>query len=510
LKSLNTSNNFNIEISTIAKGAGIVYFGTFLGIGLKYVFELLVARNLGPRLFGIFFLGFSIFKILERISTVGLHNGVLRYVSIFRSIGDTARIKGTILLSLKIVMAFGLLIFILIALFSPQISTDVFDKPELSSILPLFAAVVVFSVITEIFVYSTLAFQITKYKVLVRMIFEPGARILLVLVTFLLGWKLLGAVYAFCISIIAGMGLAFLCLSRQFPAFNQSRLRPIYETKDILKFSWPLFFVGFFNIALVQINTLLLGYFRESAEIGIYGAAFRTAFLIPIGLESFNTIFAPIISDLYEKKELRKLESLFKIATKWIFTISLPLSLYLVFYAKPILQIWGKDYADGSICLVILAVGQLINCSVGSVGYMITMIGRSKINLANMSGILIMNIVLNLLLIPRYGIIGAAISVTASLALINIIRLVEVMIILKIHPYRWDFFKPLLAGGVTAFVAYIIKSVDLDFQNYLISLVSGLFVFLLVYAGSLLFLGIEKEDKYILEKVKKAIAGRKT
>lgn len=509
LKSLNEPNNFSTEISTIAKGAGIVYIGTFLGIGLKYFFELLIARNLGAKLFGIFFLGFSIFKVLERISTLGLHNGILRYVSIFRSTGDKARIKGTILLSLKIVTVFGILIFILITVFSPSISTTVFDKPELSQILPLFAAVVVFSVITEIFVYSTLAFQVTKYKVIVRMLFEPGSRILLVVITFLLGWKLLGAVYAFSISIVAGMGMAFLCLSRVFPGFNQKSLIPVYETKSILKFSWPLFFVGFFNIALVQINTLILGYFRAASEVGIYGAAFRTAFLIPIGLESFNAIFAPIISDLYEKKESRKLGDLFKIATKWIFTISLPISLFLVIYAKPILQIWGKAYVDGSICLIILCIGQLINCSVGSVGYMITMIGKSKINLANMSAILLVNIALNLLLIPRLGIIGAAVSVTASLVLINIIRLAEVFFILKIHPYRVDFFKPLLAGGIAVLITHFIKSIGLFFSNNLLYLASGFVIFLLAYAGSLLIMGIEKEDRYILHKIKKSITGRK-
>jgi len=510
LETANKPDSFNIEITTIAKGAGIVYFGTFLGIGLKYVFELLIARNLGPALFGIFFLGFSIFKVLERISTVGLHNGVLRYVSIFKSVGDKARIKGTILLSLKIVTAFGLLIFIVMTIFSPKISINIFNKSDLSSILPLFAAVVIFSVITEIFIYSTLAFQTTKYKVLVRMIFEPAARILLVIIAFLMGWKFLGAVFAFGISLIAGMGLAFLCLSRLFPAFNQKSLKPIYETKDILNFSWPLFFVGFFNIALVQINTLLLGYFREAPEVGIYGAAFRTAFLIPISLESVNAIFAPIISELYSKKEIQKLENLFKVATKWIFTISFPLFLYLVFYAESILRIWGKEYAIGSICLVILCVGQLINCSVGSVGYIITMIGRSKINLANIAAILLFNIIMNIILIPKYGIIGAAISVTASLVLINIIRLMEVFIILKIHPYRWDFVKPLFAGGVAILMVFVTKLFDLNFKNSLLSLVLGFLLFLFVYSGSLFLSGIEKEDRFILDKVKKSITRRKT
>jgi O-antigen/teichoic acid export membrane protein len=374
----------------------------------------------------------------------------------------------------------------------------------------MFAAVMIFSVVTEIFIFSTLAFQTTKYKTAIRMIFEPGMRILLVIFAFLIGLNLLGAVYAFGLSLIAGMCVAYLSLSKLFPAFNQTSVKPIYETKDILRFSWPLFFVGFFNIALIQINTLLLGYFREAPEVGIYGAAFRTAFLIPISLESINAIFAPIISELYINKDFKKLKNLFKITTKWIFTISFPLFLFLVYFAEPILRIWGKDYTKGTICLIILCIGQLINSAVGSVGYMITMIGRSKINLANISGILVLNVFLNLILIPRYGIVGAAISVTASLVLINIVRLIEVFVILKTHPYRWDFLKPLIAGGVTISLVYGAKLLDLNFINSLLSLVLGFIMFVVIYSGILLLLGMEEEDKFVLEKVKMSITRKKT
>ena len=247
------------EISTLAKGASIAFFGTILGTGLKYFFELIVARNLGADLFGIFFLGFTIYKILERVGSLGLPLGVLRYVSIFRSNGDNERIKGTILQSLFIVSVSGVIIAATIILLSPKISVGIFHASSLTPVLTIFALVFVFSGLTEILTYSTLAFQTTKYKVLVRMIFEPGVRIILIVGVFALGWKLLGVTGAFGISIILGTILALLLLIRLFPQLIAKETKPIYETRRLLDFSWPLFFVGFFNLMIFQITTLMLG-----------------------------------------------------------------------------------------------------------------------------------------------------------------------------------------------------------------------------------------------------------
>ena len=142
------------EITTIAKGAGIGFIGTIIGTGLKYLFELIIARNLGARLFGVFFLGFTIFKLLERVSTLGLHNGVLRYVSLFRGVGDKERMKGTILLSFKIVFIVGTAIAFLMIVFSQSISKNIFHQSHLSLVLKIVAIGVIFTAVTEISVFS--------------------------------------------------------------------------------------------------------------------------------------------------------------------------------------------------------------------------------------------------------------------------------------------------------------------------------------------------------------------
>ena len=125
----------NLEITVIAKGAGLFFIGSIIGTGLRYFFELIVARNLGPELFGLFFLGLSVLKITEIISTLGLHRGALRYIALFKGEGDEERTKGTIILAIKIVIIVGFAVSLLVILLSNFAAVHLFQKIELVKVI---------------------------------------------------------------------------------------------------------------------------------------------------------------------------------------------------------------------------------------------------------------------------------------------------------------------------------------------------------------------------------------
>jgi len=503
----NTPNRERLQsdISSIARGAGIVFSGTVAGVGFKYLFELAVARSLGPGLFGIFFFGFSLFKIMERITTLGLNNGVLRFVSLYRGERDESRVKGTIVLGLGVTCAAGSILTVVFLFGSGQIFNHFFPESDLSVVLVIFALGIVFTGLTEILVFATQAFQIMEYKVLVRRILEPGTSLVLFVGFLLLGWKVLGAVSSFVLSIILGTVLAFFFAKKVIPYLTTQTPRAIFETRQILSFSWPLFFVGFFDVINIHINTVMLGHFQAAQDVGIYGAIWRTAFLAPIILESFNAIFAPIISDLYNRKELIRLRSLFKTVTKWVVTISLPVTILSIFFGREILSLWGQEYVMFHTSLIIICLAQFVNCSTGSVGFVIMMSGRSKINLANNALGFILTVILNLLLIPRFGILGAAVSMAVVIATINILRVAEVLVLLKIHPFRIDFFKPILAGGFSCVILFFSAGVIHERTHPIVAVAAGTLLFLAFYAGGLLVLGLGEEDKVIWAKIKERL-----
>jgi O-antigen/teichoic acid export membrane protein len=235
-------------------------------------------------------------------------------------------------------------------------------------------------------------------------------------VIFLLGYSLYGTIFVFLISTIIGLILAFLYLKKIFPDLINKDVNAIFEPKKIMGFSWPLLLADFFGLIVIWMNILMIGYFKDTHEVGIYSAAHRTALLVQVILLSFNAIFSPIIADLYNKKDSEKLERLFKIVTKWILSLSLPLCLLTILLAPEILSLFGKDFVIGASCLIVLSLSQLVNSIFGSAGFLIMMAGKSRINLVNNMIAAILNICLNLYFIPRYGITGAAISLLITIA----------------------------------------------------------------------------------------------
>jgi O-antigen/teichoic acid export membrane protein len=490
------------DISDIAKGAGIVFLGTTLGTILKYIFELIVARNLGTNLFGLFFLGLAFLKVGEIISTLGLHRGVLRYIALFRGEGDIRRTKGTIILSLRIAIIVGIVICILIIFFSSFISENIFKKAELAPVLKMFSLIIPFTTLTTILVFSSQGFKIMKYRVYVREIFEPTIRIIGVVVIFLLGYRLFGTIFVFNISIVIGLFLAFFYLKKIFPELIHKNTASTFETKKILGFSWPLLLADFFGLIVIWMNILMIGYFKDSHEVGVYSAAHRTALMVQVILLSFNAIFSPIIADLYNKKDTKKLERLFKIVTKWILSLSLPVCILSILLAPEILSLFGKDFIVGASCLIVLSLSQLVNSIFGSAGFLIMMAGKSRINLFNNMIAAILNICLNLYLIPRYGITGAAISLLITIAVTNALRFVEVFLLFKFHPFKSDFYKPLLAAGGSTILAYLGKAYIFRMNEPILELLAVSAVFLIIYILISLALGIEEEDKIVLDKIK--------
>lgn len=491
------------EITATAKGAGIVFFGTVAGSFLRYLFQIIVARHLGTDLFGLFFVGLAVYNVGSMVAELGLPSGTVRYVAIYEGENDRRRVKGTIVASTRLAALSGILVGALIFFFSNPLSKYLFHTESLSIVLKLFALVIPFRNLTSIFISSSQGFKILSHKVKIREALEPSVRIAGAIVFFIFGWMLKGVILAYLISSVLGAICAFYFLRKIFPEISIKAFEPTMETRKLLNFSWPLLFIQFFGLVMLWTDTLMLAYFTTAQDVGIYSAAQRTALLGSIIIVSFVSIFSPVISDLYNKKKTESSESYLKAVTKWVFTLSLPINLLLIFSAKPILSIFGAQFVEGSVCLVILCVGWIIYSSVSVAGQMIVMTGKQKLQLINMIGVLTVNIVLNLLLIPKFQIQGAAAATSISLVLFSILETVEILLIFKITPYRKDLLKPLFAGSVALMALFAISnSTLLVSKGELVSLVINSAIFFALYALIISLTGLQEEDKYLLNKIK--------
>ncbi|MEC4676581.1 MAG: flippase [Nitrospirota bacterium] len=493
---------FEKELSKVAKNAGYGGIGILVSSVIAYFSSALVARVIGAELYGVFILASTVLGVGGLFAMFGLNQGLLRYVSMYFSKHDPARMKGSIIFSLRATFIGSLFVGIVIFLLSPVMSEEIFHKPELSVALKVLVAGLPFSTLAGMYLTALQGLQLIKFRVLAEKILQPLFRVLLLVVLFLSGLRLFGVLWATVVSQAAGFAMAFYFFRKNSHHYISRSTQAIFENRRILNFSIPLFFDAFFYTVIGTIDILMLGYFLPSSEVGIYAVALKVGLLVLLPLTAFNMIFAPMISNLYNRNEKEVLERLFKTVTKWIFTISFGLFLVITLFSRPILNIFGRDFIAGNLVLVILALGRLIDAAAGSVGYILVMTGRPKINLVNTLTLCVVTITLNLLLIPRYGITGAAVGTAFSIIFINILRLFEVYYLERIHPYKKTFLKPVVSGILSAVMVFTLGR----FFPYEESIFLSLAYILLFFVSYTIFLRLfilDDEDKYIINLIGK-------
>jgi O-antigen/teichoic acid export membrane protein len=272
---------------------------------------------------------------------------------------------------------------------------------------------------------------------------------------------------------------------------------PLTEKKKLWEFSLPMLFIQIFNSTIRLVPIFIMGVYLPTSDIGIFNICLKIALIVSFSLEAFYMIFAPVISELFSKNDLLMVENLYKTVTKWIFTFSLVVFFIIVLFPYSLLIVFGAEFITGTGILIIMAAGELINASVGLVGIVIMMSGRPKIILYNSILSFLIVSLLCVVLIPRYGAVGAALSVAVTVALINIIRLVELYWFEKIHPFKKSYFKPLISGFVSFIITYFIFA-QLGLALYFELCIGSLF-FLIVFVLCNWILRLDEEDKYILK-----------
>jgi O-antigen/teichoic acid export membrane protein len=484
-----------IELNRVAGGALVFFSGIVSGGALQYLYHIVLARYLGTEALGLFVLGLTIVSIGSAFSRMGLDNGILRFVSIYRGSGDDARVRGTIIQALSFAAVSSLVIGILIFVFSDNIAAIVFKKPDLSSTVRVLSVSIPFFTLMTLALTVCQAFYIAKYTTLVQSLLMPGINIIIVLVLFNLGMRVEGAVIGYFSACFIAFIIAFYFMNRVSSILTGMTIT-VYEPRKLLMYSFPLLGVTFLDYIVVWTDTLMVGFFRTSSEVGLYSAAVKTSMLLVFILVSFNFIFAPVISDLHNRKEMRDLEIMFKTITRWSFTCAFPLFLMMVIWGDAIMGLFGSEFILAVTPLVILSIGQLINLSTGSVGTMLIMTGRTVLPLINSIVAFILNVIFNYVLIPKYGIVGAAYATSISLTIFNLLRLIEVVILFRMHPYSLSYIKPIIAGISSVGIVSVLTTKT--YIHGFLGVGIGVFAIIVLYAIVLLILGFEKGDKELI------------
>ena len=465
-----------------------------------YGSRLIIAR-LGASDYGLVALGFAVMSIAATLSMVGITQGVIRYVSLYKGKEDKGGIKGTIISALKITLPLSFISAFILFWYASWISIHVFHDANLTPILRIFAIGIPFSVLANNLLSATVGFQDMRYNVYAQYIFQEPLTLTAIVILLLLGFGVVGAAWGWVLAIMLTPFLAFYFLEKKvFPVFK-TKVKAVSVDKELFAFSFPLLFAGIAGLIMGWTDTLMLGYFSSSADVGIYNVALPTAQLIRSIPGALGVIFFPVISELYARNKIEDLRRTYSAVTKWMLALIWPVFLLVLLFPEQIIKIlFGAEYIAGATALSILVAGFVIGSVVGPASQTLQTYGRTKtVMMTSYIGAAI-NFLLNLFLIPIYGVNGAAIATGFSLALLYVLNFLFAYRVAKVQPLRLCYLKIILASLIAVFVVYFLTKYVIGVSLFV--LIAMLFVFLALYFFLLLLMkSFEAEDLMIMRAI---------
>ena len=493
------------DLNFMLKAGGFAGTGKMADIFFRYSTSVVLTRILGAEVFGIFVLGRTVAAVTGLMAKVGMGYGVVRQIAFYAAKNEKDNVQQAIRLALLVPAVISIITTILLFRAGDYISIYLFKKTTLAQPLKLLVFSIPIITLLHILLDVLRGFKKINLRVVVENYFLPLANLLAISIFFLLGYRLEGAISAFILSNV--VSLIFLIF------LNRKRIKitgpgPFFKKKaalEFFKFSFPLTFVNVFTVLRSRLDVLFLGFLSTASNVGIFFIALRLANLMSIPWQALNMIFAPMVSGYFAREEIKKIEYNYKNITKLIFLFSMFFWGFLLIFSRELLSIFGSEFKKGVAVVILICFGQVVKALVGHAGPMLAMVGKPSLNLLITVISLILLALLNLLLIPRLGITGAAFANVTGVIVSCLLELFFIYRFLHIHPFRKDFLKPVFAALVSGGVIYLLKTMlpaNIPVTLFLAA------AFTALYFGLLYLQKLTEEEMVFLDKIKQTILNR--
>ena len=391
------------------------------GAAAQFAFTVLIARMFGPAGLGRYALALSVVVIASTFGRWGVDQASLKYVAIHAARGEQAAVKRMIWQAAWLVIVGSLVVTMLLLAVVPWLSRQVFHDPELTWLMRLMTlSIVPFSLLNLVAEAHRGLRRIGSYTV-IQGVLVPLLSISLLLVFHQLGGMELYAVaLAYVIACLlttsAALFLWRLSLGSGGKGEGTAKATPV---RTMLATANPMAWVALISVAMSFTETMLLGIFWTSEEVGLYAAALRLALLLNFVIIAFNSILAPKFAALYHAGNLESMHMLARRSVTLMLLVTSPI--FLLFFLMPdqALGLFGSQFSGTSRVLRVLTLGQLINIATGPVGIMLLMTGHERLMRSNLLVAALCSIVFGTLMVSRFGVIGAAISAAFAMLVLN-------------------------------------------------------------------------------------------
>jgi O-antigen/teichoic acid export membrane protein len=359
------------------------------------------------------------------------------------------------------------------------------------------ALAIPFAAVTWAYLGGTRGLKIMRHTLYIFWIGQPVGWLLIAVGGWFVAKSAGVTTLAYALSWVLACAAAWWAWERETRGFvGRTELGGIPEerTGALLRFGMLRAPATLFAQLLFWIDTFVLAAYRGSHEVGVYGATVRTGQSLLLFLTSLSLVFSPFVADLHHRGEKGKLDALYKNVTRWGLATTLPILLALAILPGTIMRVYGEEFVAGRSALLILIIGLIVPVIVGTVGFILIMVGRTGWDLLIYAGSFVSAVGIAVVLAPRFGMRGAAVAEAVTLTLSAIARLLLVKRFVDIWPFdRWflRLVPATAAGGLAMWGAHAL----LSGPKWLIDLGGSILVGTLVYGVVLLVTGLKPAER---------------
>lgn len=388
--------------------------------GLSFLTTVLLARLLGAEGYGIYSFAYALILLLGIPIQSGLPNLILRETARGMAKKQPDLVKGVWKWSRQMVFFSSLIIIVVLGplLIWWQGGVNNVKGATLAWSLLLIPFIAMGNLIGAVL----RGFQNIIAGLLPELFIRPGIYFLLIVGVWLIYSEWLTppkAMFMFVLASLFAFILGAWLLWQKIPkSVSESRAR--VDSKGWLVSSTFFALLAGFHLLNLQLGTIILGIYHNPISVGTFRVAVQVSLLASFGLDTLNKVVAPRFASFYARGEKEKLQKLVTASARVILILNVVLTLlFIVMGRNFFLIVFGVDFLNAYFSLLILLIGQMFNSLTGSVGFLLNMTGHEYDTLQGMAIAGVLNIGLNLLLTPRWGIFGAATAISISMIIWN-------------------------------------------------------------------------------------------
>ncbi|MCK8061261.1 MULTISPECIES: flippase [unclassified Fusibacter] len=452
-------------MSGLYKKAGGTFILKFFGLGIAFIFQIVLGRILNPELYGEYTMYLTYSTVFSIITILGMDRNLIKEVARFE--GDVTKEKSLLRFSTQTSLLITIAVAGILFLLRRFIGFSNYG------LLLLISMIVIRSMIAILDGYLQGKGNVVQVTLLNSVINNILKMIFFVILILLNVDSLRAALFSFVLSEIITIFLRTAQISNRLQIKANSKLNlSLEEKRAFIKYSLTVALISGIGLMLQNIDKIMISTFLDLNRVGIYKVAQNYVNLISVFVTPFIA-FWPVISKLYNENNIGQIETEMKRIVRIVTYLVVPMFFIFLFLGNDLLAIFGEAYVtkEAKLALIILAFSFLIDAISGPIGSILTMTKYAKLALYNNIASLLINITLNFILISRFGIVGVAIATGISIIVNNLISIIQVKLLLGIFSYDYRNLIQILSMGVVNYLLGMILIDAITFENIYIQII---------------------------------------